>query len=242
MAPSFRIVADLRDQDSCHVGTVIALPILRTDGYRDRVEQYGDITMKRLMIVRPGMIAALCSLNLACADSSNMRPSGPCPRLLCPRLARVLGLIIIAGLSGCGPAVTEQTTSDSQPVSRLNPSPRPQQTPSPRNNRFTLAASPVTLAAPSTSKEAPAPLAQEEPVPLPEHLVLPDWIEQALEAPEPRIRLQALDLWAQQGVQAPLDPLIVALDDENADVRTKAMALIEWRWAVEQAAKPAAAK
>jgi hypothetical protein len=198
--------------------------------------------MKTLMIVHPGMIGALRSLNLAYADSSNMRPSGFCPRVLCPHLTWFLGLIMFAGLSGCGPAVTEQTSSGSQLVSQQTPASRSHRAPSPRNNPFTLAASPMSLAAPSASNQAPAKAMREEPPPLPEHLVLPDWIEQALKTPEPRIRLQALDLWAQQGVQAPLDPLIVALDDENEDVRTKAMALIEWRWAVEQAAEAAAAK
>jgi HEAT repeat protein len=68
---------------------------------------------------------------------------------------------------------------------------------------------------------------------MPEHLVLPAWIALALDAPETRVRLQALDLLAQQGAQAPLDPLIVALDDKDKDVRTKAMAIIERNWAVE---------
>jgi hypothetical protein len=50
------------------------------------------------------------------------------------------------------------------------------------------------------------------------------------------VRIQALDMWAQQGAQAPLDPLVVALDDENDDVRTKAMAIFEKNWAIEQEA------
>jgi len=198
--------------------------------------------MKTLMIERPGMMAALCSLNLAVAASANMRSSGYCPRLLYPSLAWFLGLIILAGLPGCGPAASDQATAELPAISQQTQSPRSLQTPSQRNKPFALAASPVSLAAPGASNGAPAPVAQEEPAPLPEHLVLPDWIEQALEAPESRVRLQALDLWAQQGVQAPLDPLIVALDDKEEDVRTKAMALIEWRWAAEQAAEAGAAK
>jgi hypothetical protein len=57
-----------------------------------------------------------------------------------------------------------------------------------------------------------------------------------LDAPEVSVRIQALDTWAQQGSQAPLGPLVVALDDENDDVRTKAMEIIERHWAIEQAA------
>ncbi|HEU0069513.1 MAG TPA: hypothetical protein VFQ26_09705 [Nitrospiraceae bacterium] len=65
-----------------------------------------------------------------------------------------------------------------------------------------------------------------------ETLVLPDWIAQALESPEVPVRLQALDRWAQQGANASLDPLIVALDDEDDDVRTLAMSIIEQHWEV----------
>ena len=66
---------------------------------------------------------------------------------------------------------------------------------------------------------------------------MPIWIAQALDAPDASVRLQALDIWAQQGAQAPLDPLVVALDDEDDDVRTKAMAIIEQHWAIEQEAE-----
>lgn len=57
---------------------------------------------------------------------------------------------------------------------------------------------------------------------------------QALDAPDVRVRLQALEKWAKLGTQAPLDPLVVALDDENDDVRNKAMEIIEQRWMEEQ--------
>jgi hypothetical protein len=219
-----------------HDGTVIAV------GQEERLDTKTVLSntkvslMKTLIIVRPGKIAVLFSRNLAVAASTNMRPSPPCPRLLYPRLAWSLSLIILAGLSGCGPAASDHALtpesraslgvqSKSQPVS--------QDTLSPRNNSFTLVANSVSLAAPPVSNYATVPAAQEEPAPMPEHLVLPAWIALALDAPETRVRLQALDLLAQQGAQAPLDPLIVALDDKDKDVRTKAMAIIERNWAVE---------
>ena len=178
-------------------------------------EPYGGNRMKKLMIVRPGMIAVLC-----------------------PRLAWVLGLMCLAGLSGCGPAPSDHAPNPESRASLGAPSewqPVSQQTPSVSNDPFTPAAFPA-------SNYAPAPTAQEEPAPLPEYLDLPSWIAQALDAPEVSVRLQALDTWAQQGAQAPLDPLVVALDDEEDDVRTKAMEIIEQQWAIEQDAEPEAKK
>jgi hypothetical protein len=81
----------------------------------------------------------------------------------------------------------------------------------------------------------------KEPAPLPEQLVLPQWIAQALESPDVRVRLRALDRWAQQGSEAPMDPLVMALDDADDDMRTKAMTIIERQWAVAQEAAPSAA-
>jgi HEAT repeat protein len=57
---------------------------------------------------------------------------------------------------------------------------------------------------------------------------------QSLASPEVQVRLKALDLWAQQGPEAPLDPLVVALDDEDEQVRAKAMELFERAWVREQ--------
>jgi hypothetical protein len=170
--------------------------------------------MKMLMIVRPGMIAVLC-----------------------PRLAWFLGLMFLAGLSGCGPAPSDHAPNPETRASMGAPSewqPVSQHAPSVSKDPFTPTAFPA-------SNYAPAPAVQEEP-PLPEYLDLPSWIAQALDAPEVSVRLQALDTWAQQGAQAPLDPLVVALDDEDDDVRTKAMEIIEQQWAIEQDAEPEAKK
>ena len=107
----------------------------------------------------------------------------------------------------------------------------------------TAGSSPTQIAAtpPSYSPSRPSltteprPDVTQEPVPLPEHLILPEWIATALKSPDVRVRLLALDRWAQQGPTAPLDPLVVALDDKDDKVREKAMAIIEQHWAVEWA-------
>jgi hypothetical protein len=95
----------------------------------------------------------------------------------------------------------------------------------------------VPFAAAFAADNAPASAAQDEPT-LAEYLALPTWIAQALDAPEVSVRLGALDTWAQQGAQAPMDPLIVALDDENDAVREKAMMIIERQWVIEEDAEP----
>ena len=185
-------------------------------------EPYGGNTIKMLMFVRSRMIAVLS-----------------------PRLAWILGLMCLAGLSGCGPAPSDHAAnsesrtslgalSEWQPVS--------QHSPSAHNDPFTPTASSVPLVTFPASNYVSALAAQEEPAPLPEYLDLPSWIAQALDAPEVSVRLQALDTWSQQGAQAPLDPLVVALDDEDDDVRTKAMEIIEQQWEMEQEAESEAEK
>lgn len=198
--------------------------------------------MKPLMTVRPGIFAVSFSLDLGGVAPPNMRPSPHCLCLLYLRPVWSLGLILLAGLSGCGPATSDHAQNPQSHASLGEPSESQsisQYTPAPRNGPFTSAASPVSLAAPPSSNQAPS-AAQKEPAPLPDHLVLPAWIAQALDAPEVSVRLQALDMWAQQGAQASLDPLVVALDDEDDDVRTKAMSIIEQQWAIEQESEPEA--
>jgi hypothetical protein len=153
----------------------------------------------------------------------------------------VLLSISLAGLSGCGPAAPDYSPNLESSANLGMPSksqPFTQHVSATGNGLSTPVASPVLPAA-SINKPATA---QEEPIPLPEHLSLPLWIAQALDAPEASVRIQALDMWAQQGAQAPLDPLVVALDDENDDVRTKAMAIFEKNWAIEQEAEVKAEK
>jgi hypothetical protein len=153
-----------------------------------------------------------------------------------PGMIAILLSISLAGLSACGPAAPDYSPSLESRANLSMPSKLQSVTQhpwAPGNGLFTPAASPVT---PAASNDKPAN-AQEEPAPLPEHLSLPIWIAKALDAPEASVRIQALDMWGQQGAQAPMDPLVVALDDENDDVRTKAMAIIEQHWAINQKAE-----
>ena len=165
-----------------------------------------------------------------------MAPMSPCVGMIA-----VLLSISLAGLSGCGPAAPDYSPSLESRASLGMPSKSQsvtQRSWSPGNGLSTQATSPV----PSAASNYTQATAQDKPAPLPEHLSLPIWIAQALDAPETSVRIQALDMWAQQGAQAPLDPLVVALDDENDEVRAKAMEIIERHWAISQAAEPEAKK
>ena len=154
-----------------------------------------------------------------------MRPLRPCLRLLCPRLAWRLNLLLLVGLSACGPAPSDHAPSLEPRASLGGPSesqPASRNSPSSRNNPVTPASNPAS-----------APDQKDASVPLPERLVSPDWVAQALASPEVPVRLRAMDMWAQQGSNAPLDLLLVALEDGDDDERMMAM-MIEQDLAVAQ--------
>jgi len=151
-----------------------------------------------------------------------MRPLQSCLRMLCSSLAWRLSLLLLVGLSACGPAPSDHAPRVEPRAGLGGPSqaqPASQNRLSSHNNPVTPAASPVPLA----SNPAPVPGQKESSVPRPDRLVLPDRLAQALPSSEAPILLRSLDMWAQQGVQAP----VAALDDEDDDVSTQAMSIIE---------------
>ena len=149
-------------------------------------------------------------------------------RLPTPRLAWLLSLLL-AGLSGCGPASDGDAPSYGTPASVAGPS---EAHPVSQN-------SPSIPHVPLTPVASPASAGQGEARPA-EPLVVPAWMAKDLDSPDVHVRLRALDRWAQQGSTVPLDPLIVALDDDDDRVRDRALALIEEDWARGQAAEPQA--
>lgn len=147
----------------------------------------------------------------------------------------LLAVSLVVGLVGCGPPTQEEPVRTIASAARgglLVPARE-------GNSLIPVATTPPSdrPSRPSLTTD-PRPDASEEPASLPEFLVLPEWIARALDAPDVQVRLQALDRWAQQGPSASLDPLVVALDDEDEAVQAKAMAIIEQHWAAEQAAEP----
>jgi hypothetical protein len=174
--------------------------------------------------MHPGMSTARIVLDhqLVATGYSPLSPIPPHLQVLSSHKAWLLGLILFSGLSGCGPAQSDPEENLASRANQMAP-PEPPVT-SPRTPS-------------SLSKQASmAPI--DDSSPLPDKLLLPIWMAQALDAPDVSVRLRALDKWATLGADASLDPLVVALDDDNDDVRKKAMELIEQHWAVETPAVP----
>jgi hypothetical protein len=172
--------------------------------------------------------------------SEDMHPSRPC--LLCPRLALLLSLMLLAGLAGCGPASSDNAPNLGPNASVDGPS-LPKQGPSLRNDAFTPAASPVPLASVNgigaasgtgTVPEGDSPhavpvLSSELGHPV-DGLVVPEWMAQKLNSPNVRVRLRALETWAQSAPPGAVDPLILAFEDKDERVRARAQQLIEQDW------------
>jgi len=54
---------------------------------------------------------------------------------------------------------------------------------------------------------------------------------QKLNSPNVRVRLRALETWAQSAPSGAVDPLILAFEDKDERVRARAQQLIEQNWA-----------
>ena len=170
-----------------------------------------------------------------------MRPAHPCRRLPFPHPAWLLGLLLLAGPSGCGPAASDQAAhvepraglgglSESPPVT-------PETTPVPLASVNGTGAKPGMGTLPGRDSlqvvSAPSP----HPVDSPDTLVVPAWMAKELDSPDVRVRLQALDRWGQQAPTGSVDPLILALEDKDERVQARALELIEQDWVRAQSAK-----
>ena len=60
----------------------------------------------------------------------------------------------------------------------------------------------------------------------------------ALDSPDVRVRLKALDRWAQQAPPGAVEPLVLALEDKDERVQARALELIAQDWMHAQAGKP----
>jgi len=148
------------------------------------------------------------------------RPTSPMVMLVfgyhSSRLSTLLILVLLASLPGCGPGLNEESGTVATP------------------SRVPLA--PVERSASAEAASA-QPTVSSVPVPTPPpQVTVPEWMKVALQHPDARVRLLALDYWEEQESAKSVDPLMLALSDADERVRTRALQLIEQQWAAEQAA------
>ena len=132
---------------------------------------------------------------------------------------RFMGLAVLAMLAACGP---EASHDPAVPPASVTRAARAQLGAPAEHSLETLASS---VASPSMTASVPKP-------------VVPAWMAKELDSPDVRVRLRALDRWAQQGRRGSVDPLMLALNDADEQVRARALQLIEQDWMAEQAAQP----
>ena len=157
-----------------------------------------------------------------------MRPLRPCVNLLCPRLALLLGFLLLVGLSGCGPAPSDHAAHiEPQASVAAHEARGAGRAGGSSEGLVPLASSHAPLAAPARSAAPPS---------------VPLWMAPAPASPEVPGRLRALETWAQQPRTGSVDPLLLAVDDPDERVRAQAFALLDDDWARELAAEPLASQ
>ena len=159
-----------------------------------------------------------------------------------PNLALLLSLMLLAGLSGCGPASSDNPANPASQTS-VGASPLSKQSPLPNSNSLAQVAQ-TANAQPLASRnesgisgkgvgDSPptTPASSSKATGILEPLVVPDWMTKDLESPDVGTRLRALDKWVQTAPPGADDPLILALENKDQRVRARAMELIEQNWA-----------
>lgn len=161
--------------------------------------------------------------------NSPMTETAPVSRSLSVSL--LLALTLLAALISCGPAPSEESprtdkmTGTSRELSSTGTVSLRGAQPVPQTSAAGLT--------PLVSNERSLSDALDQSAEPPEHVVLSESIAKELDWPDASVRLRALDRWVQQGPKTSLDPLVVALDDEDETVQAKTMALIEQQVAIE---------
>lgn len=158
-------------------------------------------------------------------------------------LALLSSLMLLAGWTGCGPASSDNAPNLGQNTSMGEP-PLSKQGSSPRNDASPPASSPSSLASVnglgSASGKGTVPgrdslpavsVLSSEPGHPVEGLVVPELMVQKLNSPNVRVRLRALEAWAREAPPGAVDPFILAFEDKDERVRTRAQQLLEQDWA-----------
>ena len=169
-----------------------------------------------------------------------MRLSRPSLLPVCPRLMLLMSLVLLTGLTGCGPVSSDNAPTLGPRASLGEPS-SSQKNPPPRTDPFASVASSTTanlvpLASENGTGSVPgkgtalAPSAKPaNPV---DALDVPAWIAKDLASPDVETRLRALETWVLITPVGSIDPLILAYgNNDDEQVRTRAMELIQQDWA-----------
>jgi hypothetical protein len=175
--------------------------------------------------------------------AENLPPLLPFWQLPYPRMALLLSVVFFAGLAGCGPASSDNVPNLGQNTNVGGPF-LSKQNLSPHTDAFTPTANPIfaasvngpgSVAGSGADPEGHNPLAAtvlsselRHPV---EGLIVPEWMAQKLNSSKVRVRLQALETWAQSAPPGAVDPLILAFEDKDERVRARAQQLLEQDWA-----------
>ena len=186
--------------------------------------------------------------------SVGRRPSQPSVRVRCPRLTRLLGLVLLGGLTACGSPspdapVSSQTTGSADaadaPRARLaahEPTRQARmqttsletttQQASTTGARITDASrttNPVSIASPVNTPQPDAPAAADQA----HYEARQEWLAELREHPVATVRLQALELWAQQPGDD-IEPMLEALGDDDEQVQARAEELWEQQFTREE--------
>ena len=132
-------------------------------------------------------------------------------------------LVCLIGVTGCGPASSNNSENLELSSSIGGRPPVSEQGPKSHNDHA-LGTPKLSLPFPSRS---PAGQGQARP-------------EETLKVPDVQGRLNALDAWGQYAPQGSVDALLLALEDENEQIQERALELIEQDWLLGQAANPPA--
>ena len=165
-----------------------------------------------------------------------MRLSRPSLLPASPYLALPMSLLLLVGLAGCGPASSDNAPTLGSPASVGEPSSSQKNQP-PRTDLIASAANSATASpAPLASDNRNGSLPGKEPVSTkkPENpmdvLVVPAWIAKDLASPDVDTRLRALETWMLTAPVGSIDPLILAFETDDEQVRARAMELIQQDW------------
>ena len=137
-------------------------------------------------------------------------------------------------VGGCGPPSFENVNSQPSRPSSVTESARD---PKPVDDPKTSTPPPTTVKTvpvpvPENPAETPVEEEAEKTAGFERSMPgVPEAILHDLSSSDPSTRLRALDHWAGTEVQAPMELVFQAMEDEDEDVRVKATALVEQRWA-----------